>query len=103
MSECKSSAKQRQSHHHYLHHIYKVKKKLLRILLPIGRELRVASSNQSFEHTRCYANLVTLYKESHIYKWLFLNKQNAFLDFLAKKVTFRSKYINEGFKHKFHE
>lgn len=44
----------------YLHHVYKVKKKLLSILLPISGKFRVAPPNEGFEHAWCNANLVSL-------------------------------------------
>lgn len=71
MSECteeigRKTKMAEENHHHYLYHINEVEKKLLCILLPIGGKLRVASPNQSFEHTRCYANLVTLNKHIKI-------------------------------------
>lgn len=50
----------------YLHHVDKVKKELLGILLPVGGELRVTLANEGLEHPRGNAILNFLGRASTV-------------------------------------
>lgn len=50
----------------YLHHVYEVKKKLLRVLLTISGKFSVAPPNEGFEHAWRNANLVSLKAQGKI-------------------------------------